>query len=92
MPWIQKYAKMTMHLSHLKKLKGSKILTSFASREVHFTCLYKFSLEQSFETNLLILISHYATKMFSDSGHRKLNCVYDTKMNANLNKQTYDKS
>jgi hypothetical protein len=79
---------MTMHLSHLKKLKGSKILISSASTEVHFTCLYKFRLEQSFETSLLIQISHYATKIFSDSGHHKLNRVHDTKMNANLNKQT----
>ena len=79
---------MTMHPSHLKKLKSSKILISFASTEVHFTCLYKFRLEQSFETSLLILISHYATKMFSDSGHQKLNWVHDTKMNVNLNKQT----
>lgn len=44
--------------------KNSKILISFASTEVRFTCLYKFSLEKSFETSLLILISHYATKCF----------------------------
>jgi hypothetical protein len=30
--------------------------------------------------------------MFSDSGHQILNWVYDIKMNANLNKQTYDKN
>jgi len=42
------------------------------------------------KTSLLILILHYATKMFFDSGHKKLNWVHYTKMNDNLNKQIYD--
>jgi len=68
MPWIQKCTKITMHVTYRKtqRLKNSYIIyiLSFTSTEVHVTCLYKFILEKSFETNLLILISYYATKCF----------------------------